>query len=173
MINRVVFQSYIVREEQCLQYHRSRNTGWANISKRKVQPRLAPAIIQVQSHRIQDTCFIFHQTLSADGTKKYVGPLAPSSAPGPPSFRRARVVVDDGWGGQLPVGGVQLDQLEEGLAHLGRRRVLVEEGVAYPAEELMQLAWQLRREVLAHAGQDVEKAVRLQVQGRLFREQST
>lgn len=59
------------------------------------------------------------------------------------------------------MGGVELDQLQEGPLDRRQRRLIGQEGVAHTAEQLLQLGGQLRVQVLADAREDEEQTVRL------------
>lgn len=64
------------------------------------------------------------------------------------------------------MGGVELDQLQEGPLHRRQGRLLRQEGVAHAAKQLLQLRRQLRVQVLADAREDEEQTVRLRYRRR-------
>lgn len=71
------------------------------------------------------------------------------------------VVIDHRRRRQLPMGGVELDQLQEGSLDRWQCRLLRQEGVTHAAEQLLQLRRQLRVQVLADAREDEEQTIRL------------
>lgn len=77
--------------------------------------------------------------------------------------RARRVVVNHCRRRQLPMGGVEFDQLQKCPLHRRQRRLFRQESVAHAAEQLLQLRGQLRVQILADAREDEEQAIRLRI----------
>lgn len=65
----------------------------------------------------------------------YVLQQIASDSPTPPELIVGMGVVEHGVAGQLPVGGLQLDQLEQGAAYGGGSIAGIEERIAHQGHE--------------------------------------
>lgn len=71
-------------------------------------------------------------------------------------------IIEHRIAGQLPMGGLQFDQLEQSTADSSRSVAGIKKSVPYQGHKQLQLLWKLLLHVLPNAGQNIEQALNLQ-----------